>query len=88
MLGVILLAPGSLSEYNTENADRGTELILEAAEEGYTKAMEYVVNTFGTLSYRLLGPLTAFLCFQFKTYSMVRRRISVAKKCKKELSLQ
>lgn len=89
MLGAILLFPGSLSEYKRENADRGIELILEAAEEGYTKAMVYVVNTFGTLSYRLLAPLTSLLCFQFKTYSMVvRRRISLAKRCKKELSLK
>lgn len=84
MLGAILSTSSSHSDCNTENSDRGTELILEAAEEGYTQAMVYVVNTFGTLSYRLLGPL-ALLCFQFKTY---RRRISVAKKCKKELSLQ
>ena len=86
MLGAILLCPSSISDYNEKDADQGTELILEAASEGYPKAMVYVANTFGILSYRFITLLHFF--FQHKTYSKMRRRVVLAKKCKKELTLQ
>ena len=86
MLGAILLCPSSISDYNEKDADRGTELIIEAASEGYPKAMVYVVNTFGTLSYRFVTLLHFF--FQHKKFSMMRSRIALANKYKKELALQ
>lgn len=86
MLGAILLSPSSINGYTERDADRGTELIIEAASEGYPKAMVYVVNTFGTLSYRFVTLLHFFI--QHKKFSMMRSRIALANKCKEELSLQ
>lgn len=85
VLGSILLSPSYVSQLNETDMDRGTELLMEAADEGDMQAMIYVVNTFGALSYQLLS-LLALLCFQFKTYSMMRKRIKLARKCKKELT--